>query len=161
MSSYTDIEVRFADGSEIKHVGMISDGEECFLVIATDVPTKVCCECGNNVFPERHVPGYPFYCPCCDENKYEFEVQDNDHLSEEDEKDTSSNEEIEERFCLILEHATLGSMSRSNYDLETMKSVIDDAQQNHYYGVVKSDLEQLIKDGGTMEDVKDYINSLV
>ena len=147
LSSYTDIEVRFADGSEIKHVGMISDGEECFLVIATDVPTKVCCECGNNVFPERHVPGYPFYCPCCDENKYEFEVQ--------------GNEEIEERFCLILEHATLGSMSRSNYDLETMKSVIDDAQQNHYYGVVKSDLEQLIKDGGTMEDVKDYINSLV
>lgn len=51
-------------------------------------------------------------------------------------------------------------MSRSNYDLETMKSVIDDAQQNHYYGVVKSDLELLIKDGGTIEDLKDYIKRL-
>ena len=69
-------------------------------------------------------------------------------------------EEMENRFCLILEHATLSAMSRSNYDLETMKSVIDDAQQRHYYGVVKSDLEQIIKDGGTMEDVKDYIKSL-
>ena len=67
---------------------------------------------------------------------------------------------MEERFCLVLEHATLGAMSRSNYDLETMKSVIDDAQQNHYYGVVKSDLEQLIKDGGTIEDLKDYIKGL-
>lgn len=82
-------------------------------------------------------------------------------ISENQDADTSGNfEEMEERFCLVLEHATLGSMSRSNYDLETMKSVIDDAQQKHYYGVVKSDLEQLIKDGGTMEDVKDYIKVL-
>lgn len=92
-----------------------------------------------------------------------FRINDetNKVYSENQDANTSGNlEEMEERFCLVLEHATLGSMSRSNYDLETMKSVIDDAQQNHYYGVVKSDLELLIKDGGTIEDLKDYIKRL-
>ncbi len=92
-----------------------------------------------------------------------FRINDeiNRVYSENQDADTSGNsEEMEERFCLVLEHATMGSMSRSNYDLETMKSVIDDAQQNHYYGVVKSDLEQLIKDGGTIDDLKEYIKRL-
>lgn len=72
---YPNMEIKLADGSEIKHVGMICGGEQSFIVLSDTVPTKVCSECGNNVFPETKVEGYSYYCPCCDENKYETEVE--------------------------------------------------------------------------------------
>ena len=70
-------------------------------------------------------------------------------------------DEMEERFCLILDHATMGNMSKSNYTVEAMKSVIDDAQQKHFYSFIKSDLESLINAGGTIDDIKEYINNLL
>ena len=33
-----------------------------------------CNRCGSFVLKESEVPGYPFYCPECDENLYRFEV---------------------------------------------------------------------------------------
>lgn len=32
--------------------------------------------CDNFVYTEREVTDYPYYCPCCGENKYEVEVYD-------------------------------------------------------------------------------------
>lgn len=55
---------------------MISNKENYFLVLSHDVPTKVCNQCGNNVYEERELDEYPYYCPHCDENKYDFEVSD-------------------------------------------------------------------------------------
>jgi hypothetical protein len=67
-------------------------------------------------------------------------------------------DEMEDRFCLILDHASMGNMSKSNYTVEAMKSVIDDAQQKHFYSFIKSDLEAILNDSGTIDDIKEYIN---
>ncbi|NDV63901.1 hypothetical protein [Bacteroides sp. 224] len=69
-------------------------------------------------------------------------------------------DEMETRFCLILDHASMGNMSKPNYTVEAMKSVIDDAQQKHFYELFKSDIETILNAGGTIDDVKKYINDL-
>ena len=69
-------------------------------------------------------------------------------------------DEMETRFCLILDHASMGNMSKPNYTVEAMKSVIDDAQQKHFYELFKSDIETILNAGGTIDDVKEYINQL-
>jgi len=51
-------------------------------------------------------------------------------------------------------------MSKPNYDVTTIYSEIDDAQSNSYYSIVKDDLSGLINYGGTIEDVKKYLNGL-
>ena len=37
---------------------------------------KYCLRCDTQVKPEkvRMESNYPYYCPCCDENMFEFEV---------------------------------------------------------------------------------------
>ena len=47
--------------------------------------------------------------------------------------------EMESRFCLLLDHVSMGNMSKSNYTLEAIKAVVDDVQQNHFYSMIKSD----------------------
>lgn len=35
---------------------------------------RYCFRCGHEVEWEDEVPGYPYYCPQCDENMYRFET---------------------------------------------------------------------------------------
>lgn len=36
---------------------------------------RVCCRCNTPVEEEKEIPQYPYYCPECDENEYEFETK--------------------------------------------------------------------------------------
>lgn len=78
LSQYNpDAEVIWCDGEEIKHVGMTESSYDGYkIVLASEVPAHVCNQCGGNVFAETHqgLEGYPFYCPTCDENKYNIET---------------------------------------------------------------------------------------
>ena len=40
-----------------------------------------CVKCGGLVAPERKVEGYPFFCPSCDENLFEFETTTTERYS--------------------------------------------------------------------------------
>lgn len=78
LSKYNEYaEVRLSNGEPIRHIGCINEYDgECSLILSDEVPTKVCNMCDNFVYTEREVTDYPYYCPCCDENKYEIEVYD-------------------------------------------------------------------------------------
>jgi hypothetical protein len=67
---------------------------------------------------------------------------------------------LEWDYCSVLCHATNDRMSKPNYDVTTIYSEIDDAKSNSYYSIVKDDLSGLINYGGTIEDVKKYLNGL-
>ena len=67
---------------------------------------------------------------------------------------------LEWDYCNVLCHATNSRMSKPNYDLTTIYSEIDDAQSDCYYSIVRDDINDLIKNGGTIEDVKEYVNGL-
>ena len=63
-------------------------------------------------------------------------------------------------YSVVLCHATCSTMSYSNYDVTTACSVIDQEQAKHYYSFVKDDVNMILKDGGTLEDIMEYINGL-
>ena len=69
-------------------------------------------------------------------------------------------QDVVERFCLMLEHATMGRMSRHNYTIEAMRSEIDDANSKFYYDLVKSDIMDIINNDGDMDEIKKYLNEL-
>lgn len=35
---------------------------------------RICKVCGNPVIRETKIKEYPFYCPCCDEDRYRIET---------------------------------------------------------------------------------------
>lgn len=78
LSTYNEnAEVRFFNGEPIRHIARSDEhSEEYSLILSDEVPTKICNVCDNFVYTECVVGGYPYYCPCCDENKYEHEVSD-------------------------------------------------------------------------------------
>lgn len=67
---------------------------------------------------------------------------------------------IEYDYGCVLDHATLSRMSKTNYQLPIIYSVIDDAQRENHYDTVKSDLLEIINSGGSIDDVKEYLNDL-
>lgn len=67
---------------------------------------------------------------------------------------------IESDYSSVLCHATLSRMSKTNYQLQSVYSVIDEAQQDIHYGIIKEDLSGIIEGGGTLEDVKEYLRGL-
>ena len=69
-------------------------------------------------------------------------------------------EDLEHRLALYLEHMSFGRMSKTNYDVQTMISVSDDAQQEFFYDLLKTDITDTVKAGGTFEDVMEYVDSL-
>ncbi len=69
-------------------------------------------------------------------------------------------ERLEYDYSCTLCHATLGRMSKSGYDLKDIYSEIDNAQEKFHYDIIKSDINDIIKEGGTIEDVKEYVNGL-
>lgn len=68
---------------------------------------------------------------------------------------------LEYDYCCMLCHATDSRMSKSNYDQQVIRAEIDDAQSRIYYKVVKEDILNILNDGGTIEDVKDYLDRLI
>lgn len=78
LSTYNEnAEVRLFNGEPIRHIARSDKhNEEYSLILSDEVPTKICNMCDNFVYTEREVTDYPYYCPCCGENKYEVEVYD-------------------------------------------------------------------------------------
>jgi hypothetical protein len=69
--------------------------------------------------------------------------------------------DVVNRFCLMLEHATMGRMSKHNYTIEAMRSEIDAANSKFYYDLVKSDIMDIIDNDGDMDEIKKYLNELI
>lgn len=67
---------------------------------------------------------------------------------------------LEYDYGCVLDNATCGRMSKTNYDLQTVYSVIDDAQSVLYYGIVKDDINELIENGATIDEIREYVNGL-
>ena len=72
--------VIFDNGDDIKHIGNNSEG---VIILSSEVPTKLCNKCGENVFTEKGKEDYPYYCPTCQENMFECEVSDKAPFCEE------------------------------------------------------------------------------
>ena len=69
-------------------------------------------------------------------------------------------ERLEHDYCSVLCHATNNTLSRSNYQLSTIYSVIDQKQSEFYYSIVKDDILDIINNDGNIEDIKDYLKNL-
>lgn len=67
---------------------------------------------------------------------------------------------LEYDYGCVLHKATCRRMSKTNYDLQTVYSAIDDAQSEMYYGIVKDDINELIKNGTTIYEIREYVNGL-
>lgn len=67
---------------------------------------------------------------------------------------------LESDYCNVLCHATDARMSKPNYELNTVYSIIDEAQSNCYYSIVRDDINNLINEGATMAELKEYVNNL-
>lgn len=60
------------NGEDIKHYINTENGD---IVLSDKVPDKLCCKCGNPVYPNRiSNSDYSYYCPNCDEDLYNIEV---------------------------------------------------------------------------------------
>jgi len=70
-------------------------------------------------------------------------------------------DQLESDYCDLLCHVTNGSMSKVGYDFQTICSVIDEEQEKIYYQIVKDDILDIINTGGTIEDVKEYVEKLI
>ncbi len=67
---------------------------------------------------------------------------------------------MEYDYGCVLDHATYGRMSKTNYLRSEIYTQIEQAQSDLHWGIIKSDLQELIDQGGTMEDIQKYINDL-
>lgn len=67
---------------------------------------------------------------------------------------------LEWDYIQVLCHATDSRMSKPNYDIQTIKCEIDDAQERIHYGIIKSDIKDIIDDNGSIEDIKNYLKLL-
>lgn len=67
-------------------------------------------------------------------------------------------------YIRVLEHATLGNMSKSNYDVETILKVIDDQQYKYCGEMIKSDIKDILNESITASEsiieIEDYLNKL-
>lgn len=59
-------------------------------------------------------------------------------------------------YGCVLDHATCGRMSKTNYDLKTIYSVIDNAQKDMHYEIIKSDLMGMIDNGADINEIWQY-----
>ena len=67
---------------------------------------------------------------------------------------------LEYDYSCVLDNATCGRMSKTNYDLHTVYGVINDAQSELHYGIVKDDINELIEKGATIDEIREYVNGL-
>lgn len=69
-------------------------------------------------------------------------------------------ERLENDYCEVLCYATGYKMSKSNYLVEECKSQIDMYQEHFYNETTKDDLTMIMGEGGTIDDVRKYVNDL-
>lgn len=67
---------------------------------------------------------------------------------------------LERDYGCVLDNATCSRMSKTNYDLQTIYSVINDAQSELHCSIIKDDVNDLIDGGATVDEIREYINSL-
>lgn len=67
---------------------------------------------------------------------------------------------IEYDYGCVLDNATNGRMSKTNYELQIIYSVITEAQNEFYYGMFKDDINDLIDNGATIEEIRKYVGDL-
>lgn len=67
---------------------------------------------------------------------------------------------LEHDYGCVLDNATCGRMSKTNYEKHTIYAVINDAQSELHFGIVKDDVNELIENGATIEEIREYINAL-
>ncbi len=73
---------------------------------------------------------------------------------------------MEYDYSCVLCHATDSKMSKTNYLLKDIYSQIDDAQAKIHYDIVKSDIEDILKqkgltDYGRVDEIKKYLKELI
>lgn len=74
MSKYPkDSTVISFDGKDYIHIVNTFDDR---VILSTEKPKRWCDRCGDYVYEEFSVTDYPYYCPTCDENMYEFETSE-------------------------------------------------------------------------------------
>lgn len=67
---------------------------------------------------------------------------------------------LEYDYSCVLNHATCGRMSNTNYDKQAICATISDTQAELHFGIVKSDIVEMIEKGGAIDDIREYVNSL-
>jgi len=67
---------------------------------------------------------------------------------------------LELDYSCILDNVTDGKMSKTNYEKQTIFSVINDTQSELYYGIIKDDINEMIDNGATISEIRNYVNEL-
>lgn len=72
---------------------------------------------------------------------------------------------ISHDYACVLDQATCSAMSKTNYLLPDIYTQIDQAQSKLHYGIVKSDITDIIQDRdmtnqGKLEEIKKYLDNL-
>jgi hypothetical protein len=63
-------------------------------------------------------------------------------------------------YIQVLSYATNGRMNNSDYYINDIKEVIDEAQEAYYYQEIQRDLIELIENDATWDDIKEYLERL-
>lgn len=58
-------------GEEFIHV---VNNQNDTVILSTSIKEGCCNSCGDYVYKEKEVKQYPYFCPTCNENKFEFEI---------------------------------------------------------------------------------------
>lgn len=68
---------------------------------------------------------------------------------------------LEDDYGCVLDHATGGKMSKTNYLRNDIYSVIDDYQRECYHDDIKTDLLEILNtDNPLIEDIRSYVDGL-
>ena len=65
---------------------------------------------------------------------------------------------LESDYTNVLMYVTDNTLSKSNYILNDVKSVIDSELDKYYNDIFKSDIQDIIDNDGFMSDIQEYIN---
>ena len=103
-----------------------------------------------------------------DGNAYECLIKEVKHIAKQyaehmvqevmDEK-----ERLEHDYACVLDHATGGRMSKTNYYLNDIYSEINKAQQENIQGLIRDDIYSIIEDTNnnkdTLDEIKKYLSN--
>lgn len=69
-------------------------------------------------------------------------------------------ERLEDEYSEVLSRLSFGAISEPNMSVYDLVVRIENKQAEFCFAIVKDDLTSLINNGGTIEDIKDYIERL-
>lgn len=64
---------------------------------------------------------------------------------------------LEHDYSVVICYATGNNMSKTNYATGVVCSVIDDHYNETTMSFIKEDVKEIVKDGGSLEDVLEYL----